>query len=250
MGSKLREHIFTHYFVGGNAVLPGLLGSEAHNQLAVERLQHAASIEVIPPARAVAGKAATIKVNVTNSGAGHKLPTGLTEARQAWLEVIVVDGSGKTLYHSGALDENNMVYEDAVVYHTVLGDKEGNPTIKVWEMEQILSDNRIPPGKSSFEEYSFTIPQDVQNPLSITAKLNYQSASQELVDMLLGEGEVKVPTIEMARAEISLEVEGAAPAKTTTLSKTVSSQLGFAALTSIIAGLLAFYVLIRRRVEK
>lgn len=41
-GGPIRENIFTHYFVGGNAMLPGLLGSPEHDKLAQERLKSAA----------------------------------------------------------------------------------------------------------------------------------------------------------------------------------------------------------------
>jgi hypothetical protein len=241
-GAPLREHIFTHYFIGGNAILPGLLGSEEHNLLAIERLQKAATLEITAPEGVKAGEMATLKVKVTNSGAGHKLPTGLSEARQVWLEIMVKDGSGKTLYHSGALDENNMVDEKAVIYHAVLADKNGTPTVKVWEMEQVLSDNRIPPKQSSTEEYRFKIPPDAQNPITVVAKLNYQSANQALVDMLLGEGAVTVPTVEMASAEVSFDVAGAKPAGGET-----PSQPGFEVTGAITAGLIAMYLVWKKR---
>jgi len=45
-------------------------------------------------------------VAVTNSGAGHNLPTGFAAERQTWLEVIVRDSAGKEIYVSGDLDKN------------------------------------------------------------------------------------------------------------------------------------------------
>ncbi|MDY6865326.1 MAG: multiheme c-type cytochrome [Halobacteriota archaeon] len=195
-----REHIYTHYFVGGNSVLPGLLDSEVHEKMAQERLKSAATLELTIP-EAGAGDEAEIKVKVTNVGAGHKLPTGLTEAREIWIELVAVDSSGKELFHSGALDEEGNVDPSAVMYHTVLGDASGEHTIKVWEVESTISDNRIPPKESRVESYTFIIPTDAELPITIDAKLNYRSASQELLDTLLGEETFISPIAVMASAE-------------------------------------------------
>src|SRR5659263_72615 len=45
-GGPVREHISTHDFVGGNAMLPGLLDSPEHDRLAKERLRLAATLEI------------------------------------------------------------------------------------------------------------------------------------------------------------------------------------------------------------
>jgi len=198
-----REHIYTHYFVGGNAVLPGLLDSKVHEKMAQDRLKSAATLELTAP-QAGAGDEADIKVKVTNVGAGHKLPTGLTEAREIWIEVVAVDASGKELFHSGALDEEGNVDPSAVMYNTVLGDANGEHTMKVWEAESTISDNRIPPKESRVETYNFMIPSDAKLPITVDAKLNYRSASQELLDTLLGEDTFVSPIAEMAAVEMEI----------------------------------------------
>ncbi len=81
-GGPVRDHISTHYFVGGNAMIPGLLGSPEHEKLARERLQAAAKLEIQSVEKT--NDTIALKVKVTNSRAGHKLPTGLTEARMIW----------------------------------------------------------------------------------------------------------------------------------------------------------------------
>ena len=100
-----REHIWTHYFVGGNAIVTKLLGSEMHAQMAVERLQNAADLELIKDSSYRKNALSRIRVKVINSGAGHYLPTGLTEVRQMWLDVKITDAKGKILLRSGGLDE-------------------------------------------------------------------------------------------------------------------------------------------------
>ncbi len=201
-GGPIRENIFTHDFVGGNAMLPGILGSPEHERLAKERLEAAAKLEIENVD--LVNDEANLTIRVTNTGAGHKLPTGLTEARMIWLDIDVRDASGKTIFRSGGMDKNGYVDHDAVKYHTVFGDASGAPTEKVWLAEKILSDNRIPPKGYSIEYYNFTISRDAKKPVTITARLNYVSASQELSDTLFGEGKVRPPVIEMTSVNYKL----------------------------------------------
>lgn len=209
-GGPVRENIFTHYFVGGNAMLPGMVGSAEHERLAKERLRSAAKLE-IEDIRLVNDNV-NLTVKVTNTGAGHKIPTGLTEARMIWLDVNVRDASGNTIFRSGGQDENGYVGDDAVKYHTVFGDASGLPTEKVWLAEKILFDNRIPPKGHSTEYYNFTIPENAKKPITISARLNYVSVSQELADLLFGEGKVRPPVIEMTSANYT--IYGSTPKET------------------------------------
>ncbi len=230
-----RDHVYTHYFVGGNAAVTGIMGSEVHQKMAEERLKSAATLALEAEKK---DTEAEITVKVTNAGAGHKLPTGLTEARQAWIEIQVNDASGKEIYHSGGLDSEGEVDPDAVIYHVVLGDASGNPTMKVWEAESILFDNRILPKETRVEKFNFAIPGGLEGPITVNAKLNYRSASQKFLDELFEEGEVVAPVIEMAGAESTIEV-GNAPDE---------GVPGFECIFVLIS-LLAVAYLIRRRGE-
>jgi hypothetical protein len=200
-----REHIWTHFVVGGNAFMTEYQGSNIHRDMAVDRLQRAAKITVTSNSSAKPGQNLTFAVKIENVGCGHYLPTGLTESRQMWLDITVTDGAGTQMYRSGALDEHGS--PDAMIYHTVLGDAYGNPTEKVWEAESILSDHRIPPKGEVTEPFSLPLPAGVQTPIHITAILKYRSAPQECIDDLFGEGEVEVPIIEMTQHSITVSDE-------------------------------------------
>jgi hypothetical protein len=198
--SKDRPHIFTHFFVGGNAVL----SDEAHQQLATEQLQAAAELRLIPPAAVTPGAMAALGIDVTNKGAGHYLPTGLTEVREMWLDVEIIDANGNSIYHSGALDDNGVIDEDAVIYHTVLEDKNGDATHKPWQAAGILSDHRIPPMGTVGESYGFDVPADVALPLTVNVTLKYRSAPQTVVDELLGDDAPTLPIIDMTSATATI----------------------------------------------
>jgi len=128
-----RDHIWTHYFVGANAIVTKLLGSELHAQMAIERLQNAADLELIKNDLYNKNNLATIQVKVINSGAGHYLPTGITEVRQMWLDVSITDAGGKTFLRSGGLDNEGNIDKTAVKYYTQLGNDKGEPVLNVKE---------------------------------------------------------------------------------------------------------------------
>ncbi len=193
-----REHVYTHYFVGGNAFVTDALGEGRHEKRAIEYLQHAAALDVKAPESAEAGETVDIEVEIKNTGAGHKIPSGVTEDREIWLELTATDADGKELYRSGALDEAGEIDPEATVYNTVFANSEGQPTLKAWEAESILYDNRIPPKASVLENHSFVMPEGATPPITIKSVLHYRSAPQEHIDELFGEGTYTVPVIDMA----------------------------------------------------
>ncbi len=87
--------IFPHWFVGGNANADHLADGPQHAQMAVARLQSAARIELKVPPRLSTKREVPVEVLVHNVGAGHNLPTGVTELRQMWVELQVLDDEGK-----------------------------------------------------------------------------------------------------------------------------------------------------------
>jgi hypothetical protein len=67
-------------------------------------LGNAATLTVRHPDSVELGARLAVTVQITNSGTGHNLPTGLTAERQVWVELIVRDSRGRVLYTSGDLD--------------------------------------------------------------------------------------------------------------------------------------------------
>ncbi len=198
-GGPARPHIYTHQFVGGNATP---LASSGHQQLAREQLQAAAAIEVALPSGVKTGSSTELLVTVKNKGAGHYLPTGLTEVREMWLDVIVTDAGGNIVFHSGSIDENGMIDPQAVLYQTTFKDKDGNPTHKPWLAVETLSDHRVPPQGSLTESYKVPVPADASLPLTMQATRRYRPAPQPLVDDLLGKGTLVLPVIDMANTKM------------------------------------------------
>ncbi|MBC8413417.1 cytochrome c554 family protein [bacterium] len=197
----VRPHLPTHYFVGGNTIIPKLMGSELHSEMAVARLQNAADMEIILENTYTKGTLSRVKVKVTNSGAGHYLPTGLTEIRQMWLHVTIADANGKTIYSSGHLQSNGDIEENAVKYVTQLGNSKGEPVVNVALADRVLFDNRIPPKGFALEQFAFVIPEGAISPLTVKAGLKYRSISPSLAQTLLREKTPEIAAVLMVTAQ-------------------------------------------------
>lgn len=194
--------------MGGNLAVTALLGHHPHAKMAEERLEHSCTVEFIGEPKAKKGALYRLPIKVTNSGAGHYLPTGLTFVREMWLDVTVTDSKGKVVFRSGELDEKGNIKPGAVIYHTVLGKHGQKPeaTSFLPEASEVLVDRRIRPKGYDIAEYSFVVPEDAVGPLSYHAEVRYRSAPQAVVDRLLGKNAPKLPYFDMGEAEGKIEM--------------------------------------------
>lgn len=209
LGAKQREHVWQHYFIGGNFVVTALLGNEQAAKMAQHRLEHALTVEVLAPKDGLNRQSlGTLRVKVTNSGAGHYLPTGLTYVREMWIHLKVTDAKGEVLHESGYLDEAGAIEPNAVVFKTVLGEggEERKPTFFLPAAAQVLHDYRIRPKGYTVDDFPFYIPEGVAGPLSVTAEVNYRSAPQFLANELLGPDAPVLPVFVMGSVTSTIEL--------------------------------------------
>lgn len=175
-GAPKREHLYDMTFIGANVAL-------GDAKRATQNLKSAAKLELILPKDVKAGTTVKAGATITNVGAGHYLPTGLTEVRRMWLEVKATDANGNTVL-SARRD-----------FVTELKDAKGNHPVELWDAVGIHRDDRIPPMKSVASTYEFTMPED--KPVTVRATLYYRSVPEELAE----KAGVEVPTTTMAAAE-------------------------------------------------
>ena len=196
----LRE-IYPHYFVGGNANADTLANGAEHAAMAEARLKSAARIELGVPRQAVAGKPLTVDVLVHNEAAGHNLPSGVTELREMWVELRILDAAGKVLFQHGGVDDQGEIVADAIRFGAVVGDRQGKPTFKVWQMEKFLQQRTIPPKGHTQDKVTAQLSSVPQGDLHVEAKLFYRSASPHVVQAIMGDKAFQPKIVEMCRAE-------------------------------------------------
>ena len=197
--SDERPHIFTHYFIGANAGIPDHFGDKEKADMARERLEHAATIAIDEGMI----KKGTLKVTVTNTGAGHCLPTGLGDLRQVWLEITVKDKNNTPLYRSGHLDNQGLLAKDAIVFKTVFGDGKGNEVINIAKARQVLADNRIKPRQGVSHVFDLKHI-SLQKGFSIQARLLYRGAPQRVLNLVPDGNFPSLPVVEMTKAQVKI----------------------------------------------
>ena len=181
LGAPIRDNIFAMTFTGANV-------AQANAAAARTLLESAANIKIEAPENIAPGTGAKVKVSVTNTGAGHTLPTGITELRRMWLDISLVGADGTT---------KNL---DIQEFATILRDGKGNVGVDVWNAAGIESDIRIKAGETFTRELSVEIPRDAAKGIRLVATLNYQSAPDELA----AASGIENPTTKMASAEVEI----------------------------------------------
>jgi hypothetical protein len=170
------------------------------------------------PKHASPGQEVTVTVKVTNTNAGHKLPTGYGEGRQMWIHIIAEDKNGNPIFEDGWINEEGSlvrvpgitkVYEQKILAEGYNFLAEDDKEFHFVLMNTIEKDNRIPPkgfNKAAYQAdgafiimkeneyedgqnwdktpYTFTIPADTEGKVRVTATLYYQTFSKEYIDFL------------------------------------------------------------------
>lgn len=193
-GGPKRPHIYTHWFSGGNSIIPGMSGDTYRGRLTRELLSNCVVMKVDEKV-----KNGKLRLVLTNKGAGHAVPTGVPSTRQVWIELTVKNAAGNTVLKAGHLDGRGYLSPGAVVYHVVFGDGKGKAVDNLAKAKEILRDYRLEPLKEKVE--LVTLPGSAKGKLFVRARLLYRTADQKLVDGLMGTGRLKLPVVEMARAE-------------------------------------------------
>ena len=189
--------------LGAHGTVPGALSSLPGMADDPSLLRKAAALDArltrdsTDPARLMA------TVNITNTGAGHHLPTGASDLRQVWLELALSDSKGQVLWSSGVLDQYGGFDRTTVQFRKVLGDANGQPIDlhRVWIATQILSDTSLRPLEARAISYPIAVPSTPSVPLTLTVRLLYRDVSQAFAEFAQNGPAPDLPVREMARSE-------------------------------------------------
>lgn len=189
-GAPQRDNIYKMSFVGAQVALGDSSAAET-------LLKSAAKVTMDAPQIVGSGEKAKVKVTVENVGAGHYLPTGLTEVREMWLELIAVGSDGK----------ETKVGERK--FGTVLKDAKGKYPVELWEAVAIQSDDRIPPRGTAEATYDYEMPA-ASAAVTLTARLMYRSAPEEFAKKAGVENPSTAMAVSTQRVYVSEEAKAAA----------------------------------------
>ncbi|MEJ0098113.1 MAG: hypothetical protein WDM84_09685 [Bauldia sp.] len=175
-GGPLEPDVISHAFTGAQYHLVGLRDPHAADQ-SIALLRTAAKLAVAAPAKD------EVSVRVANVGAGHALPTGVSDFREMWLEVTATDATGRVVLASGALDAGGNVPADARIFHKVLADKDAHAVgLEFWRLAKFNVDTRIP--ADGYRDEGFALPANTVYPVKVSARLMFRTFPQWITDMV------------------------------------------------------------------
>ena len=134
---------FDHGFVGGNVYLATAFADADFVARTTAKLQSAMSLSATRSGTSVA-------VTVTNKGAGHSFPTGVTDIREPWVELDAIDATGAILARYGGVDANGLLPSSAARFGIDIAAADGGilELHQLSETTAIPFDRRVPAGGS------------------------------------------------------------------------------------------------------
>jgi hypothetical protein len=128
------------------------------------------------------GERLVVDVVVKNDRVGHKFPGGVSDAQDAWLEVLVKDATGKLVASAG--DEHARTSRDPTAHRFlsfVIGaDGEERRLRETAEFVTAAYQSTIPPRDASVVRYAFVVPERPKLPLEIEARLLHRTRNLDL----------------------------------------------------------------------
>jgi len=189
-------------------------------------LQNCATIEIIAPDKVSAPSEFEIEVKVTNTGAGHGIPTGFTAERQVWIELVVKDADDNVLFVSGDLDGNKdlrnshshavetgkvpidkyLVNFQSKFVKGIYPDGSYEEVLLPFEAFDIIKNN-VMPFESKSGIYPVKLSSSSRGPIKVEARLRYRNLPPYLLDFLgVGQYKDRLVINDMAKADTSIEL--------------------------------------------
>lgn len=185
-----------HRAAGGNVYMGNLFGDPLVVQEQTEHLSSVLSID----AQQVAGG---VLVNLHNVGAGHDFPTGVTDIKQAWVQIEARDGQGNVLATYGGADPTGVVAQSAARLGIDIASQDGTLLLRheLTQATRVPFDVRIPPGEAQalFVPVPAVTPQGT---VELDAVVEYGVVRATYYHDAIGDAGAPAPSIEMGRAVV------------------------------------------------
>jgi Tfp pilus assembly protein PilF len=153
------------------------------------------------------GDRITAEVVITNKNIGHSFPPELRDFYEAYVEFVVSDDTGKTLYRSGFIKPDGYLDESAHNYKTYLVKSDGtyNDKHHIWRTRVFAQNNQINSGRSDMARYQFHVPINANGALHLSASVRYRRFTRVFSDYVLGKS-VDYPIVTMASTDYLLRI--------------------------------------------
>jgi DNA-binding beta-propeller fold protein YncE len=190
-----------HHFPGGNVYLSTHFNDADLSREQMQRLSGALTID----AKAVSGG---VLVTVHNGGVGHGFPTGVTDLREAWVELQAMDGmdaNAQVLAHIGGPGPDGVLAPTAARLGIDIAKADGTILYEheLTEATRFPFDLRVPSGEAQalFVPLPATLPAGT---VRLDAVLYLRNVRTTYYRAATGDANGVAPTVPMARTSVPL----------------------------------------------
>lgn len=202
-----RRYIHDHLFASANTALPHVRGDSEiiakHEEFSGESvsidifgLREGGEItgELIAPIRPEIpalkkGSTYLLEVVLRTHTIGHLFSQGTVDSNEIWVDVEIRSGD-RLIGRSGGMGEYNEVDPWSHFVNVYMLDRNGNRIDRrnAQDIFTPLYNNQIPPGAGFVVHYQFEVPEDIDEAISINAKLNYRKFDTIYFNYVYGDG--------------------------------------------------------------
>jgi tetratricopeptide (TPR) repeat protein len=184
----------SHRFIGGHTWLAAMRGDDADLARRQEFLRAVASIDVAAAetprgqtlgadgAPIAGGDELLLDVVVRNLKVGHKLPAGVLDAGDVWIEIEVRDARGELIAAGGRDHRTRDGDASAHVLRVLLADDAGSIVLdrRTHEFRGKVVDHTAGPRDSIATRYRMVLPETLALPLEVDARLLHRTRNLAL----------------------------------------------------------------------
>jgi hypothetical protein len=201
-----RGNLHRHMFTGVDYAYEAFRGIDLDAQKEEIRtlLQSSVSMTVHDISSPAPGAPFNFQVTILNDRTGHSIPSGVSFAREMWIEAIVSDGSGTTLLHSGSLHPNGDLVSPAEdpqlgFFGAIAYDAQGNPTSMNFRAVSLDESRMIPFQTSKTASYTTALPGGVTSPIHLEVVLRFRPVRPSMIRELGLDRLLPIEVFEMAQ---------------------------------------------------
>ena len=190
-----------HHFPGGNVYLGQMFGDDALVKSQTANLSQAVSLQ----AQRVSGG---VLVTVSNIGAGHGFPTGVTDIREPWVELQAKKADGSVVHIGGPNSDKDLLPPGAARLGIDIAKPDGTILYEheLSEASRIAFDVRVPAGEA--QALFVALPPTVTADMPLDAVLLYRNVrttyyrAAAAAEADAGDPSGAAPTVEVARTQV------------------------------------------------
>ncbi|MDB6034762.1 MAG: response regulator aspartate phosphatase rapC [Verrucomicrobiales bacterium] len=158
------------------------------------------------------GKKYLLETVIRTVRLGHPFTQGTTDSNEIWVDAQLASGS-RVVGRSGGMGDLNSVDPWSHFLNVFMLDREGNRIDRrnPQDIFTPLYNHQIPPGAGQVAHYSFTVPEDLSEPLTVQVKLQYRKFDTTYMQYVFGKDYTNdLPIVTISSDRVTFPVEGAA----------------------------------------